>query len=147
MKAGAQDYVMKGNLKRLAPAIEREMRDAAVLRERATAESRQRSMEVRYRQILSIAADSLIALSEALHIAMFNQAADRLVGYGADAAIGQRTEVLLPPRFLAPVREQTRQCGASQDTTMQIRVPDKLYGRRRSGIEFPAEAYVSKMVE
>ena len=64
MKAGAQDYVMKGNLKRLAPAIERELRDAAVRRERATAESRQRMMEARYRQILSIAPDAIVAMDE-----------------------------------------------------------------------------------
>ena len=147
MKAGAQDYVMKGNLKRLAPAIEREVRDATVRRERATAESRQRMMEARYRQILSIAPDAIIAMDEALHIAMFNQAAERLFGYSADEAIGQSAEVLLPARFIAPVREQIQQFGASQDTTMQIRVPDKFCGRRRSGMEFPAEAYVSKMVE
>ena len=29
MKAGASDYVMKGNLQRLIPAIERELKDAA----------------------------------------------------------------------------------------------------------------------
>lgn len=34
MKAGAHDYIMKGNLARLAPAIERELRDAAIRRER-----------------------------------------------------------------------------------------------------------------
>ena len=147
MKAGAQDYVMKGNLKRLAPAIDRELREVAVRRDRATAESRQRMMEARYRQILSIAPDAIIAMDEALHIAMFNQAAERLFGYSADEAIGQSAEMLLPPRFIAPVREQIRRFGASRDTTTQIEVPDKLYGRRKSGAEFPAEAYISKMVE
>jgi signal transduction histidine kinase len=38
MKAGAQDYVMKGNLKRLVPAIQRELRDAEVRRERRRAQ-------------------------------------------------------------------------------------------------------------
>ena len=33
MKSGAQDYVMKNNLKRLAPAVERELREAQVRRE------------------------------------------------------------------------------------------------------------------
>src|SRR5688572_1972457 len=33
MKAGAHDYVMKGNLRRLVPAIERELREAAPRRE------------------------------------------------------------------------------------------------------------------
>lgn len=38
MKAGAHDYIMKGNYPRLAPALERELGDAAVRRERRQAE-------------------------------------------------------------------------------------------------------------
>jgi diguanylate cyclase (GGDEF)-like protein len=40
MKTGAHDYIMKANLKRLAPAVEREMREAAVRRERHIADQR-----------------------------------------------------------------------------------------------------------
>ena len=40
MKTGAHDYIMKGNLKRLIPAIDRELRDARVRRERKGAEQR-----------------------------------------------------------------------------------------------------------
>jgi PAS domain S-box-containing protein len=147
MKAGAQDYVMKGNLRRLAPAIERELRDSAVRWERAAAEARQRMMEARYRQILSIAPDAIVAMDEALHIAVFNQAAERLFGYSADEAIGQNAEILLPSRFIPTLREQCRQFGASPDVQMQVQVPDKLFARRKNGIEFPAEIYLSKTVE
>jgi signal transduction histidine kinase len=38
MRAGAHDYVMKGNITRLAPAVERELREAAIRRERRRAE-------------------------------------------------------------------------------------------------------------
>ncbi len=38
MRAGAQDYIMKGQLARLAPAIARELREADARRERARAE-------------------------------------------------------------------------------------------------------------
>jgi len=38
MKSGAQDYVMKGNLRRLVPAIEREIREAQARRERQQAQ-------------------------------------------------------------------------------------------------------------
>ncbi len=38
MKAGVQDYVMKGNLTRLCPAIERELREAEIRRDRKRAE-------------------------------------------------------------------------------------------------------------
>ena len=38
MKAGASDYIMKGNMARLAPAIERELREAEVRRQQRDAE-------------------------------------------------------------------------------------------------------------
>ena len=40
MKTGAQDYIMKGNLARLAPAVERELRETGVRRERHLASQR-----------------------------------------------------------------------------------------------------------
>src|SRR5436309_12315074 len=39
MKAGAQDFLTKGNLRRLIPAIQRELRDAEVRRERRRAQT------------------------------------------------------------------------------------------------------------
>jgi len=39
MKAGAQDFLTKGNLRRLVPAIQRELRDAEVRRERRRAQT------------------------------------------------------------------------------------------------------------
>jgi diguanylate cyclase (GGDEF)-like protein/PAS domain S-box-containing protein len=51
MKAGVHDYIMKGNLKRLVPSIERELREAAVRRERRQAEERSRQSEERFRQL------------------------------------------------------------------------------------------------
>ncbi|MGH7539640.1 MAG: EAL domain-containing response regulator [Gemmatimonadota bacterium] len=40
MRSGAQDYVMKGNLRRLGPAIQRELEEAVVRRARRRAEQR-----------------------------------------------------------------------------------------------------------
>ena len=40
MRTGAHDYIMKGNLTRLAPAVERELREANVRRERTRANER-----------------------------------------------------------------------------------------------------------
>jgi two-component system, cell cycle sensor histidine kinase and response regulator CckA len=50
MKAGAQDYLMKGNLTRLAPAVGREMREAASRRELRRTESERRRLEDQFRQ-------------------------------------------------------------------------------------------------
>jgi len=40
MRAGATDYVMKGNLARLRPAVQRELREAAMRRDKKSAEAR-----------------------------------------------------------------------------------------------------------
>ncbi len=53
MKNGAHDYVMKHNLSRLLPAIERELREAATRAARRVAESRLQAHEVRLSAILS----------------------------------------------------------------------------------------------
>jgi two-component system, cell cycle sensor histidine kinase and response regulator CckA len=45
MKAGAQDYVIKGNAARLLPAIQRELREAEIRRERKQMEQRVRQLE------------------------------------------------------------------------------------------------------
>jgi PAS domain S-box-containing protein len=44
MKAGAHDYMLKGNIARLVPAVEREIRDARVRRGRRQAEERYRRL-------------------------------------------------------------------------------------------------------
>ena len=51
MKAGAHDYIMKSNLVRLLPAVERELREAAIRHEGQSAERAYRESERRFRQI------------------------------------------------------------------------------------------------
>lgn len=49
MKAGAHDYLIKGNLSRLVPAVERELREAEERQKRRLAEQTLRDSEARYR--------------------------------------------------------------------------------------------------
>ncbi len=49
MKAGAHDYLIKGNLVRLVPAVERELREATERQKRHRAEQALRESEERYR--------------------------------------------------------------------------------------------------
>ena len=49
MKDGAQDYIMKGNLTRLVPAVERELREAVSRRERKRAEDKLRETQEQFR--------------------------------------------------------------------------------------------------
>jgi diguanylate cyclase (GGDEF)-like protein/putative nucleotidyltransferase with HDIG domain len=66
MKAGANDYIMKGNLKRLVPAIQREIRDAQVRRERLEREAELKAKEEELRQRLTRYLATLQKLSKSL---------------------------------------------------------------------------------
>jgi len=64
MKAGAQDYVMKDNLLRLGPAIDRELHEAQGRRERRRAEEALRESEQRFR-MMADSAPMLLWISNA----------------------------------------------------------------------------------
>jgi len=51
MKAGAADYLMKGNLARLAPAVERELKEAETRRQKRRVELALHESEARFRQM------------------------------------------------------------------------------------------------
>ena len=57
MKSGANDYVMKGNLERLVPAVERELREAGVRKKEYIAEALLRESEERFRLLAENARD------------------------------------------------------------------------------------------
>ncbi|MEV6597228.1 response regulator [Actinoplanes sp. NPDC051346] len=57
MRAGAQDFVLKSKLARLAPAVQRELREAAERRQRRRAEAALRDSEERFRLLAEHAQD------------------------------------------------------------------------------------------
>jgi PAS domain S-box-containing protein len=140
MRAGANDYVLKGNLKRLVPAIERELREARSRREKLRAEEQRRATEKRFREVLAMAPDAIVAVDGAQRITIFNRAAEALFGYTAEEAAGQPLDLLLPPSFLADFPEAPAASGRMNEVK-------EVFGRRKNGEEFPAEASVSKVVE
>src|SRR5260221_4947414 len=72
MKAGANDYVMKNNLARLLPALQRELRDAEVRRGRRLPEEGFRLSAFRFRQLIAQASFNLFAPGQAGTFSVFN---------------------------------------------------------------------------
>jgi len=60
MRAGAHDYVLKDNLTRLAPALEREIRDWNHRRARRQADAALRVSEARYRRLFEAAQQGIV---------------------------------------------------------------------------------------
>ncbi|OGI02303.1 MAG: hypothetical protein A2X42_07015 [Candidatus Margulisbacteria bacterium GWF2_38_17] len=79
MKAGAHDFIMKGNLTRLVPAIERELKEAEDRRERINAEQQLRNSEERYRAVIELSPDGIF-IYNAEAIVFANSASAVLVG-------------------------------------------------------------------
>uniref|UniRef100_B8HJX9 histidine kinase n=1 Tax=Cyanothece sp. (strain PCC 7425 / ATCC 29141) TaxID=395961 RepID=B8HJX9_CYAP4 len=64
MKAGAHDYLTKGNLARLLPAVERELREAEERQKRYRAEQALRESEERFRQLAENITESVFWMSD-----------------------------------------------------------------------------------
>jgi two-component system sensor histidine kinase UhpB len=76
MRAGAHDYIMKDNMARLNTAIERELREAEVRRERRRAEGQ-------YRSIFENAVEGIFQTTVDGALVTANPALARMFGYGS----------------------------------------------------------------
>lgn len=80
MKAGAHDYVMKGNLARLVPAVERELAQAEVRRERKLAEEALRESNAFNTMLLQTIPFGMDIVSEIGQILFINPALEQILG-------------------------------------------------------------------
>ncbi len=87
MKTGAHDYVMKSNLKRLVPAVEREMRDAGERREknllvdqRRKIEEEMRRKDALYRTLIQHSSDGILLLDEEGNLLYMSPSATEFFG-------------------------------------------------------------------
>jgi two-component system cell cycle sensor histidine kinase/response regulator CckA len=86
MKAGAQDYLIKGQLKRLVPAIERELREAEFRSERARAIAKLQQLSRAVEQ----SANLVIISNVDGFVEYINPKFLETMGYAAEDVIGQR---------------------------------------------------------
>jgi len=92
MKAGANDYITKANLSRLAPAIEREIEAAKNRKARAHAENSQRHLAA----IVKSTDDAIYGLNLDGAVASWNHAAEKIFGYCAEEIMGRSIALLFP---------------------------------------------------
>jgi PAS domain S-box-containing protein len=132
MKAGAHDYVMKDNLARLIPAIERERREAASRRERRRAEEE----AARLGRILDEApVEIYIFEAESLRFTQVNRTAQRNRGYTMADLVRLRPMDLLPELDEARIRALLdRLRGGELERTVF-----EASSRRRDGSSYPVE--------
>ncbi len=95
MKAGAHDYVMKGDAARLLPAIQRELREAGERIARRQAEQALAESEKRYRTMVDTANDAIVALDARGRMTYVNARTTEMLGLAAAELLGRRFSELV----------------------------------------------------
>lgn len=99
-----------------------------------------------FKGILDIASDAVVTIDETQCITLFNQGAERIFGYSADEAIGQKLDILLPPTARNVHHRHLEHFGHSATVARQMGERGTIFGRRKDGSVFPAEASISRLV-
>jgi len=132
MKAGAHDYILKGNLVRLVPAVEREIREAIVRRERRLTEGKLRESEERYKSLFDHSIDGILLASPDGSILAANPEACRIFGRTEEEILKVHREALVDitdPGTKAYYEERSRTGRAHGEITCI----------RKDGSKFPCE--------
>jgi two-component system, cell cycle sensor histidine kinase and response regulator CckA len=106
MKAGAHDYLIKGNLARLVPAVERELREAVERQKRHSAEQALRESEERYRLLFESNPNPMWVFDlETLAFLAVNQAAIAHYGYSKDEFLSMVLSDICPTEDISILPE------------------------------------------
>jgi PAS domain S-box-containing protein len=96
MKSGAHDFLIKGSLARLVPAVDRELREAATRSARRAAEGALRESELRHRLVWENSADAVLLIGGDGLIRFANPAVAAIFGWEPQALIGRPLATLQP---------------------------------------------------
>lgn len=95
--------------------------------------------------IVSTTMDAIITVDNDHSIVLFNQAAERMFGCSASAALGLPIERFIPERFRGMYPEHIGGAGETGRTSRTMGQVRELSGLRADGTEFPMEASISKI--
>lgn len=115
------------------------------LEERSRVEEVLRISQARFAGILEIADDAIISVDKAQRIILFNQGAEKIFGYAAAEVMGQPLDVLLPLRYVQAHRHHVVEFAKSSNQARKMTHRPEIFGRRKNGTEFPAEASISRL--
>ena len=101
--------------------------------------------EAKFSGIVSIAADAIISVDADQRVTLFNNGAQQIFGYTADEAMGMTLDQLLPERFREVHANHFASFVAGEESARPMAARQEIFGLRKSGEEFPAEASISKV--
>ena len=94
--------------------------------------------------ILDIADNAIICTDAAGRIVFFNQGAERIFGWRAGEVVGRELSLLIPERFRSGHGQRMAGFHHGDATARRMGERGTIYALRKDGIEFPAEASISR---
>ncbi len=113
--------------------------------ERQHTEAALRLSQARLAGILDSADDAIISIDETQRIQLFNQGAEKIFGYSAAEVMGQPLDLLLPENLRQKHRQYITQFRDTSEVSRTMGTRSQVFGRRKDGSQFPAEASISKL--
>jgi PAS domain S-box-containing protein len=127
MRAGAHDYMVKGSLARLAPAVERELRDVEVRRARRRIEEER----LRLSAAVESAVDAVVITDSRGAIQYVNPMFETITGYTKDEVTGRNIHILDSGKdgesFYRDLREKLRRDGVWTGRLLNKKKDGSLY--------------------
>ncbi len=139
IKAGANDYVMKGNLVRLVPTVRRELREAEVRRARGVAEKALRESEVKFRELIEQASDGIFVTDPEGKLKLVNPRFCEMLGYGEEELLRLNIEDTHVDADKALLAQRLASLGE-----VKRRMFERMM-RRKDGTLFPVEISIRRL--
>jgi two-component system sensor kinase FixL len=133
---------LEGEDGRRTPGYAMILRD---ITERIRAEEALRASEAKFSGIISISSDAIVSVDEEQRIVHFNKGAETVFGYREHEIVGQPLHVLIPAHVRDRHAEHLRKFGAGPVIAKRMGERQEIFGVRKNGEEFPAEASISRL--
>jgi PAS domain S-box-containing protein len=95
--------------------------------------------------LLDLAVDAIVTVSEEQRIVGFNKGAEVLFGYFSEEVLGKPLDVLLPENAVAMHRTHVTDFARGDASARLMGQRQEIFGRRKDGSHFPAEASIVKL--
>jgi PAS domain S-box-containing protein len=107
-----------------------------------------RSATNQYKQIAEIldaSADAIISIDDRGMVRRFNRGAETVFGYRSSEIIGRPLDILIPERFRMGHRSHMAKFDRATESSRLMNERGEIFGLRKDGAEFPAEASIVRL--